>query len=187
MSAWQRPVSAVEEISIKIDFFFYPQGWRSGCCRRTLTKVTDFNWIWEKSGVNDSSWMKGAWAVKLVNSILSSNIWLALPIYFSFSQCCVVFFHLYSLHARVLHWHVLPLVPLPASLVSQPSSSVSLIWMPVFLIPLLFFSPPSLVECSSQSQDPCVSTPLTSQRTLFASEQWSARVCARAGALCVSL
>lgn len=92
MSAWQRPVSAVEEINIKIDFFFFSQGWRSGCCRRTLTKVTDFNWIWEKRGANDSSLMKGAWAVKLENSILSSNIWLALPNYFSFSQRCVVFF-----------------------------------------------------------------------------------------------
>lgn len=87
MSAWQRPVSAVEEINIKIDIYIFSTRLEV----RLLQKNTD-NWIWEKRGANDSSWMKGAWAVKLENSILSSNMWLALPVYFSFSQRCVVFF-----------------------------------------------------------------------------------------------
>lgn len=131
--------------------------------------------------------MKGAWAVKFKNSILSSNVTSSSCLLFPFSPLCVFFFfHLHSLHAQVLLWHVFPLDPLPASLVFsaflQRESHMN-----AGAPHPSFFPPPSLAECSTQPQDPCVSTPLTFQRTLFASEQRSARVRARGGTLCKSV
>lgn len=92
----------------------FGQGWS---CRRTQTKVTDFSWIWEKRGVSDSSWMKGVLAMKLGISVLSSNMWRALPVYFCLShRGGFLFFHLYTLHACFSLARA-PLIPLPASLV----------------------------------------------------------------------